>query len=145
MLGRGRIIPRLTAFKRDSNHFSSSFVFYFSIFFPRGCLYACAHWCHRGTLHRPPSSSPSFICRQEWGKDCHVHVWSGVHTFAASTSTASCSFCPAFLVFFFFCSFSVFSFCLAAAMSASAEGVNSAPNHSARWITPTPMDNHAVK
>lgn len=138
---------------QHSNRFSPSFYFRFSpffFFFPRECLYACAHWCHRGSLHRPPSSSPSFICLQEWGKDCHVYVWrggggggGGVCTSAASTNRASWRFCP--LVWFYFFGFFFFPFCLAAATSASAEGVNGAPNHSARWITPTPMDNHAVK
>lgn len=124
------------------------FISYFCFFFhvnvymhvPTGAIVARSIDLHPPLLHLYAVKSEARIAT------CTFWGGGGVRTSAASTSGASCRFCP-FILFYFlklFCFFGVF-FCLAAATSASAEGVNSAPNHSARWITPMPMDNHAVK
>lgn len=59
MLETGRNIPRLTAFKRDSSHFSSAFVFYFCIFLhvdvymhvPTGAIVARSIALHTPLVH----------------------------------------------------------------------------------------------
>lgn len=118
MLGTGKIIPRLTAFKGDSNHFCPSFYFIFFLFFhvnvymhvPTGAIVARSIDLHPPRLHLYAVKSEARIAT------CTFWGGGGVRTSAASTSGASCRFCP-FILFYFLKLFWVFLFFLSSSFS----------------------------